>query len=70
MPARHNGGKRERGRGSSVSEREAIYRRLLDLPEETEELSEEGVRALREAIEDFKNGNTSTREEIKREFGA
>ncbi|MCY3744651.1 MAG: hypothetical protein OXH05_00345 [Acidobacteria bacterium] len=50
--------------------RRAAYERLLNLPEEREELSEEGVRALQEGIDDFKAGRTFTREEIEREFGA
>lgn len=56
--------------GRRATAQRAAYERLLNLPEETEELSEEGVRALQEGIEDFKAGRTFTREEIEREFGA
>ena len=52
-----------------AAERQAVYERLLDLPEGEEELNADGIRALEEGIEDFAAGRTFTREDIKREFG-
>ena len=48
-------------------EREASYKRLLDLPEEDEELNAVGVQALQDGIEDFAVGRTFTREAIARD---
>ena len=59
-----------RTKGRCGAERQAAYERLLDLPEEEEELSADGLRALQEGIEDFAAGRTFTRGEIEREFGA
>lgn len=56
--------------GERAAERQAAYERLLDLPEEEEELNADGIRALEEGTEDFAAGRTFTREDIKREFGA
>ena len=60
----------KRTKGRRGAERQTDYERLLDLPEEEEELSADGLRALQEGIEDFAAGRTFTREEIEREFGA
>ncbi len=56
--------------GRHAAERHAAYKRLLNLPEEEEELNADGIRALQEGIDDFAAGRTFTREEIEREFGA
>ena len=58
------------GDSERAAERQAAYERLLDLPEEEEELNADGIRALEEGIEDFAAGRTFTREDIEREFGA
>ena len=59
----------ERTERQRRAERETTYQQLLDLPEEDEELSEAGLEALREGIEDFAAGHTFTRGEIEQEFG-
>jgi len=56
--------------GRHAPARQAAYERLLDLPEEEEELNADGTRALQEGIEDFAAGRTFARDEIEREFGA
>lgn len=44
-------------------------RRLLDAPEEEEELSEEGGRLLEEGLQDLEAGRTVSDEDARRELG-
>jgi hypothetical protein len=46
-----------------------LLKKLLEAPEEDEELADKAVVALAEAEEDFKAGRVITNEKIKREFG-
>ncbi|MBI4504565.1 MAG: hypothetical protein HY691_03440 [Chloroflexi bacterium] len=46
-----------------------LLRKLLEAPEDDEELTEEDVVALAEAYEDIKAGRVYTLEEVKRELG-
>lgn len=46
-----------------------LLRKLLEAPEDDEELTDEDLAALAEAEEDFKVGRVFSHEELKREFG-
>jgi hypothetical protein len=47
-----------------------FIRKLMSLPEDNEELSEEGHRLLDEGYEDLRAGKTHTLEEVKQELGS
>lgn len=46
-----------------------FIRKLMALPEDDEELSEEGHRLLDEGYEDLRAGRTHTLDEVKQELG-